>query len=249
MDAANKGANDTFIGHVAFLDEPPVHCYVKFLDDRQLVNELVCSQLARTVGLRVPRGFLATVERADYPTARMFAGNAETHRSAFAVESLAHPSLLRRIRLEGDQWRYRLKEKWSGWTAAASFDEWVANGDRHEGNLLVGEPDDVWLIDHSHALTGPAWTVESLRACGYTPYPQNRLAGAIGQLLQPPEVGAEVLRATEIETLAQAVSLTDALESSFARCFLSSKTPWRFMTSCNCGPAILPKTCAITWVP
>lgn len=42
------------------------------------------------------------------------------------------------------------------------FDAWIANVDRHAGNILFGSRADAWLIDHGHAFTGPAWTSQEL---------------------------------------------------------------------------------------
>lgn len=162
VDPEDKGVNVTLRGTVHFLDEYPIECYIKFLSPRQLVNELVCWQLACHLELKVPRGFLVVVDKVDYPDAPMFEGNDATEQVAFAVEALAHPSLIRRLRLEGDHWAALLKLHWKEWSSAAAFDELIANRDRHGGNLLVGAPDDVWLIDHTHALTGEAGSAEDL---------------------------------------------------------------------------------------
>jgi hypothetical protein len=55
-------------------------------------------------------------------------------------------------------------KKWSQLGRAACLDEWIANSDRHAGNLLFQADSQFLLIDHSHAFTGPAWAVPDLQA-------------------------------------------------------------------------------------
>lgn len=53
-----------------------------------------------------------------------------------------------------------VREKLAGWTEAGAmygFDTWIANIDRHEGNLLFSGRNEIWLIDHGHSFTGPKW--------------------------------------------------------------------------------------------
>ncbi|WP_429809821.1 hypothetical protein [Ensifer sp. B1-9] len=44
------------------------------------------------------------------------------------------------------------------------FDEWMANVDRHHGNLLLAGSGDMWLIDHGNYITGHMWSKEKLDA-------------------------------------------------------------------------------------
>jgi len=80
----------------------------------------------------------------------------------FASADTGTPSLKRRLTENGANAFADLFATWKQWDVAAIFDEWIANPDRHTGNLLVEGPDKVWLIDHSHALTGPNWTAADL---------------------------------------------------------------------------------------
>jgi hypothetical protein len=52
--------------------------------------------------------------------------------------------------------------KWPHLGALMAFDIWIANTDRHPGNLLFGGNGDIWLIDHGHSFTGPTWLGNNL---------------------------------------------------------------------------------------
>jgi hypothetical protein len=53
------------------------------------------------------------------------------------------------------------------------FDEWIANVDRHRGNILLSGSGTTYLIDHGHCFTGQTW--ESSKLNSTTQY-RNRLA-------------------------------------------------------------------------
>lgn len=56
------------------------------------------------------------------------------------------------------------------------LDNYIANGDRHKGNIMVCQTNfgtNILLIDHSHCFTGPRWTAESLRALAGSIKPMN----------------------------------------------------------------------------
>lgn len=221
VDPLDKGVNVTLRGTVHFFDEPPVECYIKFLTARQLVNELFCSVLAQELELKVPRAFLVGVDRVDYPDAPMFVGNEDGMRAAFAVESLAHPSLKCRMRLESDDILSMLKAHWPEWTSAAAFDELIANADRNAGNLLIGAPDDVWLIDHTHALTGESWTSAGLVQTGPAKI-VNQLARVLGSRLLPEEVPAEKQHALALQAKASALNYTHTATASMIEPFMAA---------------------------
>jgi hypothetical protein len=54
--------------------------------------------------------------------------------------------------------------EWNGLGDLYALDAWVANVDRHQGNLLFSGDDQVWLIDHGHCFSGPRWRAEELNA-------------------------------------------------------------------------------------
>jgi len=105
---------------------------------------------------------------------------------------------------------------------AAAFDEWVANADRHNGNLLMGTTGEVWLIDHSHAFTGDTWTAAGLSAFGYTPVNKNQLAAHLAPLLQPGDHSGVMFKAEALEDSAAKIDVHAKVEESHASAFMSS---------------------------
>ncbi|MBA4095803.1 MAG: hypothetical protein C0484_03415 [Rhodospirillum sp.] len=83
------------------------------------------------------------------------------------------------LMIKGGQLEHpRLQEMLSVWPAihsAVAFDCWIANGDRHHGNLLLKDG-GIFLVDHSHAFTGSAWNAASLAK---DPAVRNKLAISI----------------------------------------------------------------------
>jgi hypothetical protein len=160
VDSSEKGVNETFVGLIQTASDQ-LRAYIKVLDPRQLVNELICSTLGRAVGLPVPEGFIVRTNASDLPESGILAKHGG-EALIFACADVGRPSLKRRLTESGAEFLASLFATWKQWDAATIFDEWVANPDRHAGNLLIEGPDKVWLIDHSHALTGPEWTAADL---------------------------------------------------------------------------------------
>lgn len=160
VDSSEKGVNETFVGLIQ-TSSAQLRAYIKVLDARQLVNELICTTLGRSVGLPVPEGFLVRASATDLPESGILAKHGG-EALIFASADVGRPSLKRRLTEGGAQFLDGLLATWKQWDDASIFDEWIANPDRHPGNLLIEGPDKVWLIDHSHALTGPGWTAADL---------------------------------------------------------------------------------------
>lgn len=178
-----KGSNETYRGIVE-VGTARLAAYVKLLPDRQLVNELLASVLGQLVGLPLPRGFLVSARLEDYPSSIVLQESGQPEMPAFAVETIAHQSLNRRLDLVSKPARELLFRTWPHWYRAACFDDWIANADRHTGNLLVGGRGEIWLIDHSLAFTGPKWVGASLDPDLLT---ENQLCQAMSVCLTPSE--------------------------------------------------------------
>jgi hypothetical protein len=223
IEPEQKGANDTLKGIVGLFNGPPVECYAKFLSQRQLVNELAAVELAHELDLQAPRAFLIAVMRDEYPDALMFEGNSNAEGIAFAVEALAFPDLRRRYPGSAQIWGPKLRASWDDWSKAAAFDEWIANGDRHEGNLIIGDAGDVWLIDHSHAFTSESWTLQHLTAIGLSTSIANRLASNLAPLLSSQDYNREIARVEGIQKDAESISVASKLDESMASAFLTAE--------------------------
>lgn len=155
LGAENKGVNETFVGSIDTVSGR-YRAYIKVLGGRQLVNELLSSTVGRAVGLPIPQGYLLKVFPSDLPDSVVLKKqNGEV--LAFGTRDVGQPSLKRRIKKDGNSVLSVLFRDWKEWDEAVIFDDWIANVDRNPGNLLIGSPGEVWLIDHGHSFTGPEW--------------------------------------------------------------------------------------------
>ena len=156
--------NDTYRGQVLLADQTVRQAVIKDLDLIQLSNELLAHALAQHVGLPIPDCYIGLVRPSVLDVtkgpilpdgARLVFVSADvkvpnlTHRLV-TTDPLAHAALLAEVANRADLGRLY------------AFDAWIANIDRHQGNLLFGGPGEAWLIDHGHSFTGPTWKPEDL---------------------------------------------------------------------------------------
>jgi hypothetical protein len=162
-DQQDKGMSETYTGLIE-VGERRLNAYVKLLpDDRQLVNELLASVLAKRAGLNAPDAYLVLVSRQDYPTAQRFATRPGLLTApAFATSTVNAKAFRRRADLQTPEAKKKFVSAWKEWPDVLGFDDWIANGDRNNGNYLAGQEGEVWLIDHGLALTGQNWSVGDL---------------------------------------------------------------------------------------
>lgn len=160
LDSDEKGVNETFKGSIDTA-AGRYDAYIKILGGRQLVNELISTTVGRAIGLPIPQGYLLRVLPEELPESILLK-NHGSEALAFGSRDVGELNLKRRIKDSGDWIVGQIFSKWREWDSAMIFDEWIANGDRHFGNLLIGKAGEVWLIDHSHSFTGPAWNAAEL---------------------------------------------------------------------------------------
>ena len=118
--------------------------YVKQVNERTLAVEVMCAVLGRTLGLPMPRPALVmahpeTLSSLERPTV------------LFGSESIENPDLRQWLRQDEESTAAHLLN-WAQLLDAGCFDEWVANADRHGGNILYGGGKNFALIDHSEAI-------------------------------------------------------------------------------------------------
>lgn len=217
LNPDERGVNETFIG---FLDAASGRhrAYIKILTGKQLINELVSTTFGRAVGLPIPQGYLVRVLPEELPDSILLR-NYGNEIFAFGSRAMDIPDLKRRIKIEGDQVTATLLATWKDWDKAMVFDEWIANIDRHSGNLLIGSQDEVWLIDHSHCFTGPDWNPTDLvPAKCYT----NQLADFKIPSLNLPERMALKNKTIQFAEICKLVDTNSALNASFAGNFIEA---------------------------
>lgn len=203
--------NDTYRGQILLPDGSTRDAVLKDLDNRQLVNELLASALAKATGLPTPDAYLGLVRAGDLPVAKGPA-LADGNRLVFASADVKVPNVTFQIRNEADatakQAIVARVVNWSKLGDLYAFDAWIANTDRHPGNLLLSANDEVWLIDHGHSFTGPVWEPSDLLADGSYP---NRLTEWVTPRLNADQ---RAKRASEVSEIVKCFVTTDV---AFAR--------------------------------
>ena len=154
-------ASETWKGSILTENGQTV-AYVKiFSRSQQLISEAVCALLGRALGLNIPKPFLINVEKTILPESQHWKVGQESC-LGFGSEEEKHQVFSRIVKRDASEAGKLLRE-WSEWKRTVWFDEWIANGDRHPGNLLYDSgKKKFWLIDHSHALTGWRWKPDDL---------------------------------------------------------------------------------------
>ena len=156
-----QNAEETWISQI-YAESGPTIAYVKMLNPNQVLSEVVCSLIGLALNLKMPKPFLVYVDRHNLPNSNKWKDH-ESLRICFGSEDAQCPSFRQIFNATPNKnavWNMLLT--WPGFKETAWFDEWIANDDRNVGNVLW-DGTECWLIDHSHALTGPDWTANDLR--------------------------------------------------------------------------------------
>ncbi|MBB3159607.1 MULTISPECIES: HipA family kinase [Rhizobium] len=154
-----NNVNDTFRGQVLIGDGSIKQAVIKDLDLTQLCNELLAYSLAREVGLPVPDCYIG-LARSDVLVATKAPLLKDGSRLVFVSIDVKVPNVTYRWTgsdLAGRKALFDEITQWGDLGHLYAYDAWIANIDRHPGNLLFGGKSEVWLIDHGHSFTGPDW--------------------------------------------------------------------------------------------
>lgn len=153
-----NNVNDTYRGQVLRQNGSVSNVVLKDVMAKELANELISFVLARDIGLPVPDALLAVADSRDLvaskgPTTR------DGRQLVLASVDINVPNIAFRYNTDVAG-QARLLGAIVGWPPLGrlyGFDAWIANIDRHAGNLLFGAGAEAWLIDHGWAFTGPSW--------------------------------------------------------------------------------------------
>lgn len=218
LTGADSGINETFLGTVRTETEEH-RAYIKVLDDKELVNELLACVLGRSMGFPILEGFLLRARDSDLPESRKLAETPGQDRLVFGSKSGNAPSFLKRF--NGD-WasakNFLANNRFERWQDIIVFDDWIANVDRHVGNLLIEPGNKVWWIDHSHAFTGSQWREGELVCDGKF---QNQVAENVMINLSSRETLNLVQRARELADVMQELPLATVEMVSYINQLLS----------------------------
>lgn len=218
----NGNVNDTFRGEILCEDQQIVSAFIKDLPIKQLFNELVAAAVGKALDLPLPDPLLAVATPDVLAAKHVRYGKTGAHLVFASVAADAKP-VLQLIR-ESGRWNHvidRLAE-WQELGCMYGFDSWIANIDRHQGNLLLGGDDEIWMIDHGHSFTGPAWSRDQLVAEVDVPnrlaeWLTPRLSGARrGQAAEEAFNFAKGAAQTDIERTLRSNRLDDILADEFS---------------------------------
>lgn len=108
---------------------------IKKISEQEIIIECCCALIGQTMHLPIAKPLIVKDEQEGI---------------LFGSEELPHPDLKR-----ADISKYLitiLLAHWKTLPDAVVFDEWIANPDRHGGNMLTDGIGNFWLIDHGLAL-------------------------------------------------------------------------------------------------
>jgi hypothetical protein len=162
-DLGIPNVSDTYRGQILIGGGEVRTAIIKDIPVRELANEVVTAALGAALSLPVPKAYIALAEPAILATNH--APRLGSASLLFASTDVFTPSVAQIV--VGSDFLVALKRvaaillKSSRLGSLYAFDAWLANIDRHIGNLLLGP--DVYLIDHGRCYTGPTWTAADLR--------------------------------------------------------------------------------------
>ncbi len=212
--------NETYRGLVLRADLSTANAILKDVAPKEMANELVSFVLARHLSLPIPDLLLAQVEPAHLPVAKGPLTR-DGRRLVLASVDVNVPSITFRYTNEIPG-RARLLGAITAWSPLGrlyGFDSWIANVDRHPGNLLFGSGAEAWLIDHGHAFTGPGWIGAELDPAGTY---RHRLAEWLTSHLTVDGREMRARQAAALEADLKLVDIDEAISAAHADRLLTS---------------------------
>ncbi|MFG1399571.1 HipA family kinase [Roseixanthobacter pseudopolyaromaticivorans] len=170
-DAGIANVTDTYQGQILTRNKELKTAILKDLAPKELANEIMAASLASALDLPVPPAFIGITEPGNPCATRTIMQDGRG--LMFVSVNVNSPSVASLVKRPTDQETLKLlrpivellaKESWLG--NLYGFDAWIANVDRHVGNVLFATGANIWIIDHGRCFTGPAWTKADLVAAG-----------------------------------------------------------------------------------
>lgn len=155
--------SDTYRGQVLRTNNTTANVILKDVTPKEMANELISFVLARLLSLPTPDLLLAQSDVGNLPATKG-PTTKDGRRLVLASVDVSVPNIYFRYTndVPGQARLLGAITVWPPLGRLYGFDAWIANVDRHAGNILFGSGADAWLIDHGHAFTGPAWTSQEL---------------------------------------------------------------------------------------
>lgn len=125
------------------------------VDNYQLVSEVLCAQVGRCLGFHMPKPYLVRVDLEELPKESQFYQKVGESWFFASQNACSNPTTLERIFKNSDELEL-FQRHVENFASIMVFDEWIANTDRNDGNLLLDPCNEykVWLIDHGDAFFG-----------------------------------------------------------------------------------------------
>lgn len=216
----NEGnISDTYRGQIVRANQTIANAILKDVTPKEMANELVAFVLARALSLPIPDLLLAQANTADLDV-KKGPSTRDGRRLVLASADVNVPSIVFRYKndLPG---RARLLGAITAWAPLGrlyGFDAWLANVDRHAGNLLFGPGAEAWLIDHGHAFTGPSWSVGDLDPVASY---RHRLAEWLTGYLTLDGRQARARQGAALESDLRLIDVDEAITNSHVRLLLT----------------------------
>ncbi|WP_131818607.1 hypothetical protein [Sphingomonas turrisvirgatae] len=219
--AFNEGnVSETYRGQVLRSDLSTANAIIKDVEAKEMANEMISFVLARYLALPIPDLVLASANPADLPAVHGPL-TASGSRLVLASVDVSVPSVVFRYTRDIPG-RARLLAALTAWPPLGrlyGFDAWIANVDRHAGNLLFGSGAEAWLIDHGYAFTGPNWTQSGLNPKASYPH---RLGDWLTGYLTVDNREMRARQAAALEADLKLIDVNAAIAASRAALLLSA---------------------------
>ena len=215
-----NNVSDTYRGQILQNDGVTSTAVIKDVPAKELANELIAFVLARELDLPIPTAFVAQVRPEDLQLSKAPLTK-DGRRLVFASTDVRSPSIAFRFKTDvvGQARLLGAITAWAPLGRLYGFDAWIANVDRHAGNLLFSAGAEAWLIDHGWAFTGPNWSPSSL-------IPSAEYRHRLGEWLTPHLTDAgkdsRAKQAGILESDLAAFDIDAAISASRAASFLTS---------------------------
>jgi len=127
-----------------------ISVYLRLAKPNPVVAELICGIFARHLGLPAPEVFVVLIEPGYLKGSKICDPNKRV--LTVATRDLGGKSFSQLLRSKS-QIAINMIKKWEHLLPVTIFDEWLANPDRNEGNILY-TAQSLHIIDHAEAFGG-----------------------------------------------------------------------------------------------
>lgn len=161
-----QSINSLFRGQIVLSDGSTKSCILKNVPRVEILNEIISAALASAMNLPVPDVVLAFVPdtlnlQQEFSKCLPVLGG----RIAFATVDVQVPNLAQRFHSTSLSQQPAIINHLVNWQLKSDlycFDTWLANTDRHCGNVLLSSNGDLWLIDHGRCFIKENWVPAEL---------------------------------------------------------------------------------------